>query len=124
MLRIVRVDREIRLDSGDRSRADIDRAIDANMESAVRLLFLAHQEAGKNMPTRAALTIDGIAADSKLVRLQRRNRGRTGPNYDGRHLLARVELLDDLVNAQILEVLDHGSHGRREPRNTQAPPTL
>ena len=44
MLRIGRVDREIRLDGRRRSRADIDRAIDANLESAVDLLFLGHQE--------------------------------------------------------------------------------
>ena len=41
---LVGVDREIRLDSRYRSRADIYRAIDTYMESAVRLLFLAHQE--------------------------------------------------------------------------------
>ena len=40
MLGIVWVDREIRLDSRYRSRADIYRAIDPYMESAVRLLFL------------------------------------------------------------------------------------
>jgi hypothetical protein len=44
VLRIIRIDGEIRLDGRRRSRPGIDRAIDANLESAVDLLFLGHQE--------------------------------------------------------------------------------
>ena len=42
-----------------------------------------------------------------------------------RDLLARhVELLDNLVDAEILEVLDDGGDGQRVPLNAQAPLTL
>jgi hypothetical protein len=44
---------------------------------------------------------------------------------DSGYLFARhVELLDDLVDAEILEVLDDVATGRRVPLNTQAPLTL
>jgi hypothetical protein len=44
---------------------------------------------------------------------------------NGRHLLARdVELLDDLLNAQILEVLDDGGHRQAGTLEHQAPLTL
>ena len=44
---------------------------------------------------------DGVGAEAQGYEVE-----------NGRHLLSRdVELLDDLVNAQILEVLDDGGHG-------------